>query len=222
MTPSRDSATLIGDVIGSRDSPDREGLQRELRETLFVVGEALAPFQVQALEPTVGDEFQGVFVDVVFAMQASLMLRLQLLKQHGVDSRYGLGFGEVTVFEERTPLSQDGPGWWSARSAIEEAKHLESQSGFGFVRTRFHPGRSQGRISDAEAGVLNASLIYRDALIAKMRPRSRRLLLGMLLRRPQADLAAEEGISQSAVSQNLTRSGAYAFGLSDDELRRRS
>jgi hypothetical protein len=220
MSPGQNSATLIGDVIGSRDSFDREGLQREVRETLSVIGEALAPFQVQPLEPTVGDEFQGVFADVGFAMQASLMLRLQLLKKHGVDSRYGLGFGEVTVFEERTPLSQDGPGWWSARSAIEEAKKLGGETAFGFVRTRFHPGRSQGQVSEAEARVLNASLIYRDVLIAKMRPRSRRLLLGMLLRRPQADLAAEEGISQSAVSQNLTRSGAYAFWLADDELRR--
>ena len=54
-----------------------------------------------------------------------------------------------------------------------------------------------------------------------MKPRSRRLLLGMVLGSPQAELAAEEGVSQSAVSQNLAASGAYAIKAAELELEER-
>jgi len=45
-------------------------------------------------------------------------------------------------------------------------------------------------------------------------------LLGLLPERSQAELAFEEGISQSAVSQNLAASGAYALELAEKELAR--
>ncbi|HEU5105367.1 MAG TPA: SatD family protein [Solirubrobacterales bacterium] len=220
MTARKAYVTLVGDMIGSREVEDRSGLQESLREALWVVNQVLRP--PQPLEPTVGDEFQGVFADVGAGMRATLLVRLQLLKDREVDSRYGLGFGDVTVFEDRVPISQDGPGWWSARAAIELAKNMESDPQMAFVRTRFDSHRFEGFQSAAEVGLLNATLTYRDALIAKMRPRSRRLLLGMLLNKPQSALAREERISQSAVSQNLAASGAYAIAAADYELGRMS
>src|SRR5215203_202616 len=212
--------TLVGDMIGSRAVEDRVGLQEALGEALRAVNQVLGP--AQPLEPTVGDEFQGVFTDVGAGMRATLLVRLQLLKDREVDSRYGLGFGDVTVFEDRVPISQDGPGWWSARAAIELAKDMESHPQMAFVRTRFDSHSFEEFLSVAEVGLLNATLTYRDALISKMRPRSRRLLLGLLLDRPQSALAREEKISQSAVSQNLAASGAYAIAAADHELGRMS
>lgn len=212
--------TLIGDLIASRSAEDRIRLQRSLQAALDLVNEAVRP--IQPLEPTLGDEFQGVFADTGAGMRATLLLRLQLLKDQDIDSRYGLGYGGLTVFEDRKPISQDGPAWWGARAAIEWAKELEVHPQMRFVRTRFDSHQFEGYLSPGEVGLLNATLTYRDALLARMRPRSRRLLLGMLLNRPQADLAAEEEISQSAVSQNLAASGAYAIAVADDELRRMS
>jgi hypothetical protein len=163
----------------------------------------------------VGDEFQGVFADVVSAVRATLLLRLQLLKDQEVDSRYGLGYGEVTIFRERVPVSQDGPGWWSARSAIEQVAAMADSARTGFARTYFACDPAG---SFREGPALNAFLLCRDAIVAQMRPRNRRLLLGLLLDRTQAELAAEEGISQSAVSQNLAGSGAYAVEAADHQL----
>ena len=68
---------------------------------------------------------------------------------------------------------------------------------------------------------LNAFLLCRDALVAQMKPRSRRLLLGLIMERSQAELARQEGISQSAVSQNLSSSGAYAIKAAELELEER-
>jgi hypothetical protein len=210
-------ATLIGDLIGSRQARGRVGLQHSLRDALKRINGFLDP--VQPLEPTVGDELQGAFRDPLAAARAGLLLRLVLLKETGVDARFGLGWGEVTVFEDRTPLSQDGPGWWSARAAIEQVNELSRGRRTDFVRT-YLESSSPRDLPRGEVKAFNAFFFCRDALVAQMKPRSQRLLLGLLLDRPQAELAAEERISQSAVSQNLTASGAWAIQMAESELMR--
>lgn len=202
-------ATLIGDIVESRVVDDRDILQGSLEAALSLVNETLEP--AQALQVTLGDEFQASFDDIATAVNASLLLRLQLLKDAGVESRYGIGFGMVTVYEqERAPFSQDGPGWWAARDAIGLAAELERRAHTAYARTQFKSSEQVAGEQASEGETVNGFLLCRDALVSAMSPRSQRLLLGRLLRRQQADLAAEEGISQSAVSQNLASSGAYA------------
>lgn len=210
-------ATLIGDLIGSRKAQDRFALQRVLRHALDQANEFLDP--LQPLEPTAGDEFQGAFRDPLSAARAGLLLRLELLKEAEVDTRFGLGWGEVTVFEDRTPLSQDGPGWWSARAAIERVNDLSRSGRTDFVRTYLESSRLQD-MSRGEVKALNAFFFCRDALVAQMKPRSRRLLLGLLQGKSQAQLGVQERISQSAVSQNLAASGAWAIELAEADLLR--
>jgi hypothetical protein len=207
-------ATLIGDIVGSRRVRDRYRLQRALDRTLSSVSEAMEP--VQPLEPTVGDEFQGVFREISEAVQASLMIRLELFKAAEVDSRYGLGYGNIAVLAKRSPTSQDGPGWWAARDALLEAE-LTSEGRAAFVRTVFKCGE-ENAISPAEASAWSAFLVCRDALVEQMNPRGVRLLLGVLWGKPQFALADEERISPSAVSQNLSRSSALALVASMGEL----
>ena len=217
--PSFTCATLIGDVVGSRSAASRSALQRSLNRVLQRVNDRFEP--VQPLEPTVGDEFQGAFDTPASATRASLMLRLHLLKEQEVDTRFGLGFGEVTVFERRVPISQDGPGWWTARTAIVRAAELSQVGRTEFVRTYFESSGRAGELPRSEVVALNAFLLCRDALVAQMKPRSRRLLLGLIMERSQAELARQEGISQSAVSQNLSSSGAYAIKAAELELEER-
>jgi hypothetical protein len=204
-------ATLIGDLVASKRHVNRRGLQRSLTAALDTMNTWLRPSQ--PLELTVGDEFQGGFSSVAGAARASLMVRLELERTSGTDSRYGLGYGAVSVFDAaRAPASQDGPGWWSARSAIERVERLASIPRTSFARTCFRvwPEDDIGpwRI---QAPAVDAFLLSRDALVDRMKPRARRLLLGLLLGRAQADMAADERITQSAVSQSLRRSGGFAI-----------
>lgn len=202
-------ATLIGDIVESRNVDDRDILQGSLEAALSLVNGTLKP--AQPLQVTLGDEFQANFDDITTAVNASLLLRLQLLKDAGVESRYGIGFGLVTVYEqERAPFSQDGPGWWAARDAIKLAAELEGRAYTAYARTQFKRSGQAAGEQASEGEMVNGFLLCRDAMVTAMSPRGQRLLLGRLLRRQQADLAAEEGISQSAVSQNLASSGAYA------------
>ena len=137
-------------------------------------------------------------------------MRLRLLTApRSSDSRYGLGYGYIDVFDrERSPASQDGPGWWEAREAIDRAKLLADAPRTSFARTCFG-----GRAS------VEAFLLCRDAIVEGMNPRQRRLLLGFLHGQTQAELAEDEGVTQPAVSQSLRHSGAFAIEAAHSALR---
>lgn len=214
-------ATLIGDLVGSRALPDRAATQDRLVAVLDEVNAAVPA--AQPLQPTIGDEFQGAYDDVATAARAGLLVRLLLLPD--VDSRYGLGLGEVTVFAGgRAPLSQDGPGWWAAREAIEQVQAREGRRASArgtrtwFVDRSDDAAGGSGAPRPLPAPAVNAYLLCRDESVGLMGPRARRLLLGWLQGRTQQELAEAEGISQSAVSQSLGRSGAYALRDAQEAL----
>lgn len=213
----RPAATLIGDLVGSRLHSDRSLLHQRLRHALARANSALNP--VQPLEVTVGDEFQGCFATVGEAARASVVIRLLLVNdEHGTDSRYGLGWGTIAVFDEaRAPVSQDGPGWWAARAAIDRAAALGKVPRTSFVRTCFTTTPDDDGQVPCDAAI-DAFLLCRDASVGQMTDRQREILLGVLLGHSQRDLADREGITQGAVSQTLSRSGGTAIELAHRRL----
>ena len=206
--------TLIGDIVASREVASRESLQKQLAGVLEELNEILAP--KMPLEPTLGDEFQAGFDDVATAVRASLMVRLELLRVAGVDSRYGLGAGNVKVFSKTRPLSQDGPGWWAAREAIESSLRLAAAPQTSFVRTSFFaaPSAREG----GEPAALNAFLLCRDAMVDRMKQSSRNRLCGLMRGWQQSRIAVEEGTTQGAISQSLARSGAFPILAAQQRL----
>ncbi|MES2092881.1 MAG: SatD family protein [Actinomycetota bacterium] len=210
MKTSPSWVAIIVDVSRSRSHPDRSALQREL-EAAFDRVNALVVAD-QPLAPTVGDEFQAVFADLGSALHAILLARLFV--PEGVECRFGIGRGNITEIGSGVlGMVQDGSAWWSAREAIDEARRLEY--------SRLSSVRSWYRSADGQSGredpPVNAWLLARDQMVGSMSARARRLLLGQLLGFTQKELAAQEGISQSAVSQSLSRSGANIL-LAGDTL----
>jgi hypothetical protein len=197
MKPSTSSrAMLIGDVVGSRAAADRRALHRNLTRAL----ETIASNAVDAPAFTVGDEFQGSYASVGDAIAAALALRLAVAPD--VDVRFGIGWGGATMLDPDTGI-QDGPGWWAAREAIEWTAAAQKQAGLALVRTSY-------RTTDAAAPVadpINAALMCRDHLLGSLDERSIRILRGLVNNRSKRELAADEGISASAVSQRAARDG---------------
>jgi hypothetical protein len=205
--------TVIVDLVGSRRQPDRGSAQQSLEDALAEVN-AVVP-AMQPLAPTIGDESQGAYADLSAALLATLLVRLTL--PDPLDCRFGLGAGTwQNVGRSDYGHMQDGPAWWAARDAIVEAKARE-------VR-RHKTLRSWYVVADEQtakfppAGVTNAFLMCRDEIVSGMNDRSRRLALGLLKGRTQVELARAEDISQSAVSQNLQRNGAFALLGSSEVL----
>lgn len=197
---------VIGDVVGSRTHTDRSGMQRALVEVLDRVNTQVKA--EQDLVPTIGDEFQAVYVDVATAVNATLLVRLHL--PEGMDCRFGIGAGSYAAVGQSTyGVMQEGPAWWSARDAIVIAKDRERHKN-KTLRTWFCAAETTGGDDDAKVDVVNALVLCRDDIVSGMNARQRRLLRGLLAGETQAALAVAEDISPSAVSQALQSSGAYA------------
>src|SRR4051794_13409515 len=116
---------VIGDLVGSRQQTSRAGVQKQLLAALDVVNTRL-PSAVQKLEPTIGDELQGVYATLHDALYATVLVRLAL--PEAMDCRFGVGVGELEIVGSSAyGLIQDGQAWWSARKAIDDAESRGSR-----------------------------------------------------------------------------------------------
>lgn len=189
-------ATVIGDVVGSRRTDDRPAMHRRVATALRQVADG-------ALDPpafTVGDEFQGSYPTLGAAIDAALTVRLLLAPE--TDVRFGIGWGAVAILDADAGI-QDGPGWWTAREAIQQTANAQRQPGFTLVRTTF----SADDDTRTDVAAVNAALICRDHLLGSLDERSLRIVRGLMTGRTKKELAAAEGISPSAVSQRAARDG---------------
>ncbi|MDZ7883050.1 MAG: SatD family protein [Mycobacterium sp.] len=200
-------ATVIGDVVDSRRAADRRALHRQLTAALGTV--AAEALDAPAL--TVGDEFQGSYPHVGAALAAAWQVRLALAP--AVDIRFGIGWGPVSVLDESTGI-QDGAGWWAAREAIEWTADAQRQPGLALVRTTYRTSTDAG----PSPNTVNAALMCRDHMFGSLDERSVRILKGLVSRRSKKELAAEEKISPSAVSQRAGRDGLDLIILASQYL----
>jgi hypothetical protein len=204
-----DSYAVIVDIVGSRRLDDRGSAQRAIRSAF---DDADTPFPSEkAIWATAGDEFQVRYARLADALGAVALVQLTL--PDGLDCRYGIGRGDSRVVEDRDdgqPI-QDGSAWYHARDAIDEAHRL-ADHGHPFARTWFSCDDT------LLTAAVDAWLLQRDQVVHRMKARERRLAAGLLQGRTQAELASQEGISQSAVSQSLQRSGASALRAGLDAL----
>jgi hypothetical protein len=196
--PAPTVAALIGDMVGSRQAPDRVELQGEMEKILSAVDRVIGG------DPTftIGDEFQARYPTVGDAMEASIQLHLRSLGL--IRLRIGIGWG-VLIAEDpaRSPFGQDGPCWWRARDAIE-------------VVDRSSKGRGQGlrtavRTETALDPLLNGYLILRDNLLSGFDAVDARIALGLFEGLSQTELARELGLNKSSVSRRVTTHGILAL-----------
>ncbi|WP_110205266.1 SatD family protein [Nocardioides daejeonensis] len=199
-------ATLIGDVVASREVGDRRALHRALVDALGEVNEKFAP--AHPLRITVGDEYQGAFVRIGDAVRASLALRVRLAT---VDVRHGLGWGEVATLQD-APRVEDGPGWWAARAAIEAVHADAEKPATRWRRTAF---RTQEPGAAMLTPALEAALVLRDHAVQSLDERSVSVLSGMLAGRTQREIAEALQITASAVSQRIRSDGLTAIVAAD-------
>lgn len=192
-------ATLLGDLVGSRQVSERRQLHDQVRRALAEASAGSSPRR--PLWVTAGDEFQGTFDRVGDALHAALLIRLSLYPH---DVRFGVGWGTVHDLDEDGV--QDGPGWWSARRAILEVAQVQARGATGAARTAYHRSEETATTGPDPAAI-TAALLCRDQLFAEADERDIAILQGLLRGDPQGEIAQELDISASAVSQRIRRRG---------------
>jgi len=204
------SATLIGDLIGSRVADDRSALHARLAGALAEINETFAP--TTPLRITVGDEFQGAFATVGAALGASLRIRLALLPEH--DLRQGLGWGPVRVLET-DPRVEDGPGWWAARDGVSVVEAAEGRPSSRDRRTAYVAAEGAG---GPDPAAIEALLVLLDSALARLSGRSLSVLRDLMAGTSQREIAERLGVSPSAVSQRVRSDGLAALVAADETM----
>jgi DNA-binding transcriptional LysR family regulator len=204
------SATLIGDLVGSRVTRDRDALHATLVGALAEVNQRFEP--ITPLRITVGDEFQGAFASVGDALRAALRLRLALLPEH--DLRQGVGWGPVRVLEQE-PRVEDGPGWWVARDAIAWVEAAEGRPSSRHRRTSY--ALAEGAEGPHPAPI-EAYLVLLDDAVARLSTRSLSVLRDLMAGASQREIAERLGVSPSAVSQRIRGDGLAALVSADETM----
>ncbi|MDO4259659.1 MAG: SatD family protein [Actinomycetaceae bacterium] len=202
---------VLADIVGSRQLADRAAAQEEFLAALRRASDGLALTQMPWA--TTGDEFQLVAADLATAVNVTL--RAHLILPEGRDLRFGIGAGSAKPLNPDQPTGiQDGSAWWSAREAIDHV-HAMEDSGLSWLRTGWRAGEDTN-IDHALVASVNAALTLRDHIIARLKPKERRITAGLLFGRTQVEIAKEERSSQSAISQTFHRCGGAALLHSRD------
>jgi len=112
-------AILVGDLVGSRGSSDRQKLQSELTRSIETVNNEVNGNTIAPIEIVRGDEFEGGFTDPASCLEAFFALERELFP---VRYKAGIGIGTISTTEETSISRMDGPAFHRARSAVEEAQ----------------------------------------------------------------------------------------------------
>jgi hypothetical protein len=195
-------AAVIGDVIDSRSHADRGALQDALSEALAAANARTTP--LQPFQMTIGDEFQGVYRSVEEATHATFLVQLHLVGLTRV--RFGIGVGIITLETDRAPFGQDGPAWWSARSAIDTVRAAERRYG--------EPPRWTTAIETSDEdrlGPLRAYLQLRDHIMGEIDRVDADILAGLLQGDNQSEIAKKLEIDKGAISRRVSGHGLSAL-----------
>jgi hypothetical protein len=209
------AATLLGDVVASRDYANQQELFTLLADHFDWVNQQVTA--IQPLQLTVGDEFQALYERLADAVRASVLLRLRLAGR--LDLRFGVGWGEVITHSAiSAPSAQSGKAWWNAREALDLVASVESSKKKWPVSLRSWLVAEDG----PEIGWARAALVFQDQVLATMDEKDAAITLALLAGERQVDLASELDLSQGSISRRQREKGPSAVFRAYRELEGRS
>jgi hypothetical protein len=184
---------VIGDVVRSRELPERGEFQQQFRRSISRVNEEFSSLIASDFVLTIGDEFQGLLIS---ADRISELLAVMRSGVHPIEQRVGIGIGVLDTAKEPVAIGMDGPCFHRARDAIELAKSsgtsIEVVSGHADEKFRIY------------------ALLYSN-LRKRWTARQRQVFDLALTGMAGKAIAKQLGITPSAVSQHLNAAGAEAI-----------
>jgi hypothetical protein len=187
IKPSPSYLALMGDLVGSREVPDRAALQRRLTGLLSELNGRYGPWLEAPLRVVRGDEFQGLFrtPHVLIPVITTIEDRM-----HPVRVTFGAGWGALSTDPGSDVGALDGPAFHHCRDALDEARrHGE------WARTR-----GMGMSLDA---LVTAHLSLLEAVRSRW-TETQRGYVRAARSSLQREVAEAYGVSESTVSKSLS------------------
>jgi hypothetical protein len=200
---------VIGDVIRSKESPDRRALQSDLEAVLAEVNKHYAHTVASRFVVTLGDEFQGLLNSAWPLLEIIDRIKFSIAP---AKVRFGIGIGEIeTEINPQASIGADGSAFWKAREAIN---HIHDQNDYGISTTRIASISAEPWIE-----VANDSLRLCDFIESRWRDGQYNLVRTLFLRNgdynmmkfSQRDMAKYLGVSATTVNRQIKSSGYYQY-----------
>ena len=194
---------VIGDLVGSRELPDRAGAQERLREAVFSFNERYEGRLAAPLELTGGDEMKTITEDPALAIDLVSGLSEEL---HPLELAWGVGRGPLESSWADRVGALDGPCFHRAREAVQDA----SEEGIWAAALGF---------SDLDDHVLT-SLFRLTGALRESWTETQWGYVRSVRTRTQKETAEAFGVTPGAVSQSLTRAQFRDVMAAEDAIRR--
>ncbi len=175
-------------MVHSRSQKERSGIQKRFQTALGYTALKFAEVVVSPPTLTIGDEFQvvlkpdGPFFDLLAQFEFSM---------NYLPFRYGIGLGAIsTQLNRKAAIGMDGPAFYNARDALEEARKKS------FL---FHFKGAEAHRTQSINLLLHWISVERSSW--KVQKKKTFYLFGRSMR--QMEIAGRLGISQPAVSKMI-------------------
>lgn len=191
VVPVRTCVAIMADMIHSRTLTVREAVQHELIGLVASLNDLCRDSTLAGFTITSGDGFQA------------LLWRAEVIPSviwHVSDwfpyanFRFGIGHGTLSTRLYETPAWTDGPVWWAARTALQNAS-----------RTRRNGGVFAGFGSDDLLLTAFASLI--EELRSRLTNRQRTIIQSLRQGNDLVQTGVELGITKQAVHKQARAAG---------------
>lgn len=180
---------LIGDIIASKEITDRLNFQKKFADVLSRPNKTYYNSMISPLTPTIGDEFQAVLWEATNLFNIISLIERNLPE---ISLRYGIGMGKIdTEINSESAIGMDGPAFHYARTAVETARR---------GKKIYHFNCDDQNLKDR----INVMLDWLDIALKKWTQQRKEIFFQYNEKRTQSEIAQNMGITQPAVSQNVS------------------
>lgn len=180
---------LIGDIIASKEINDRLNFQKNFTHVLKKPNKTYYNSMISPLTLTIGDEFQTVLWEATNLFNIINLIERDIPE---ISLRYGIGLGKIdTEINPQSAIGMDGPAFHFARTAVETARREQKIYHFNCDDPNFRDR-------------INVMLDWLGITLKKWTPQRKEIFYQYQERKTQREIAQNLGITQPAVSQNVS------------------
>ena len=202
---------IIGDIISSRELPDRQQVQDTFNKTMQRINLRYHDEIASGFLVTLGDEFQGLLksgehiLDIIYDIERLMA---------DVPMRFGIGLGDLdTRLNRDRALGADGPAYHRARKAVDYLKAHEESHGSRISNILI--------IGEEDQSMLNCLLNMMKCVEDRWAPSQKSVILDYLRYRDRREDAARRlAKKQPNVSRDFNAGYGTAYVEAYDLIQR--
>ncbi len=205
MDKQKEVVALIGDLINSKEIPNRNQVQQTLKQALSDINQRYRDDLLSEFMITLGDEFQGLLRSTGDVLSIISDLE-QALYPFGL--RFGIGCGEISTDIHERCSEIDGPAFHRARLMIQTIKESSNRHNKVYSSILI----CSDTTPTVQDKLINSVFSLCTSLKEKWSDRQVEIMDAYLKHdKNQYKTAEALGITQSSVNKSLKSSNFYTY-----------